>query len=84
VEKLISALQRGGRFGYRHHVAHAFVSRARVTGTPAGLVFIDLSVTSACACVSALKTLGISDEALYEVTTAVANEAATRGATQYC
>lgn len=70
MEKLISALQRGGRF--------------RVTGTPAGLVFIDLSVTSAWACVSALKTLGIPDEALYEVTTAVANEAATRGATQYC
>lgn len=57
---------------------------------PAAVVFVGLSATSfvatsvMSACVSALKTLGISDEALHEVTTAVANEAATSGVTQHC
>ncbi len=101
-ESSMCTLQFGGRPGFgtdvAHHCAHAFLSWSRHSGTPAALIFLDLTaafysvlrqglfqhdICDLHLCY-AFKTLGITPDELHEVVDTVASEAAVEGVSQHC
>lgn len=101
-EKAMSTLQFGGRPGFgtdmAHHYAHAFLSWARWSVTPASLIFLDLTaafysvlrqglfqneICDQHLCY-AFQSLGISSDELREVISTVSSEAAVEGVSMHC